>query len=91
MGADYCNWDQYLASLWKLHDDRDGKKWRVMLPGHGTIDLEGATDSLYAVIQVVSEIIRRRRAGSDIDWIDPHHLFWQIKQAGGPELEVLRG
>ena len=90
MGADYCNWDQYLASLWKLHDDRDGKKWRVMLPGHGTIDLEGATDSLYAVIQVVSEIIRRRRAGSDIDWIDPHHLFWQIKQAGGPQLEVLR-
>jgi len=90
MEADYCNWDQYLASLWKLHDDPDGEKWRIMLPGHGTIDLEGAGDSLYAVIQVVSEIIRRRRAGSDIDWIDPHHLFWQIRQKGGPELEVLR-
>jgi len=90
MEADYCNWDQYLASLWKLHDDPDGKKWQILLPGHGTIDLEGAGDSLYAVIQVVSEIIRRRRAGSDIDWIDPYHLFWQIKQEGGPELEVLR-
>jgi len=90
MGADYCDWDHYLASLWKLHEHPEAKTWQVLLPGHGTIDLEGAGDSLYAVIQVVSEIIRRRRAGSDIDWIDPYELFWQREKTGGPEIEVLK-
>ena len=90
MGADYCNWDQYLASLWKLHGDKDAALWQMLLPGHGTIDLDGTGDSLYAVIQIVSEIMRRRRAGSTIDWLNPYEVFWQLKQEGGKELEVLR-
>jgi glyoxylase-like metal-dependent hydrolase (beta-lactamase superfamily II) len=90
MGAAYCNWDQYLASLWKLYDHPDRPAWQVLLPGHGTIDLEGAGDSLYKVLQVTSEIIRRRRSGDTIDWIDPYELFWKIKIEGGPELEVLK-
>ncbi|MEA1997000.1 MAG: MBL fold metallo-hydrolase [Gemmatimonadota bacterium] len=90
MGADYCNWDQYLESLWKLNEMNVVQAWNVLLPGHGTIDLEGAGNSLYAVIQVVSEIIRRRRAGSDIDWIDPYKLFWTRKAEGKGEIEPLR-
>lgn len=90
MGAEYCNWDQYLASLWKLHDDREAAQWRMLLPGHGTVELEGAPDSIKQVIQVTSHIITERRAGSDLDWVDPHYLFWKLKQEGKPVPEMLR-
>ncbi|MBW7997389.1 MAG: MBL fold metallo-hydrolase [Candidatus Glassbacteria bacterium] len=90
MGAGYCNWDQYLASLWRLHDDPDAAKWQVLLPGHGTVELEGAPDSIWQVMQVTSHIIHLRRQGSDLDWIDSHHLFWRLKQEGEPEPDVLK-
>ena len=90
MGADYCNWDQYLASLWKLYEHPEAKNCEMLLPGHGTIELDGAADSLYKVIQVVSHIIRLRRAGSEIDWIDPYELFWQQKLGEQLDLEPLK-
>jgi len=89
MGADYCNWDQYLASLWKLYRHPECEGWQFMLPGHGSVDLDGARDSLYRVILVVSEVIRQRRAGSTIDWIDPLELFWRRRLEGKPEIEPL--
>ena len=89
MGAEYCNWDQYLASLWKLYRHPDSTGWQILLPGHGTVDLEGAVDSLYRVIQVTSHIIRLRREGMTTDWIDPYELFWRIKIEGGKEIEPL--
>lgn len=89
MGAGYCDWDQYLASLWKLHRRPEAAGWKVMLPGHGTVDLDGAIDSLYRVILVSSEIIRRRRAGAEVDWLDPHELFWRRKLDGLGGIEPL--
>jgi hydroxyacylglutathione hydrolase len=90
MGGDYCNWDQYLAGLWKLYNHPDAQGWQVMLPGHGTLDLEGAGISLYATLQVVSEIIRQRRAGSKIEWLDPYELFWRRKNEGLGPIEPLK-
>ena len=90
MGASYCDWDQYLASLWKLYDHADAAKLQTMLPGHGTIDLEGAVDSLYAVIQIVSEVIRRRRAGEKLDGLNAYHFLWQLKHNKVSEPAVLR-
>jgi hydroxyacylglutathione hydrolase len=90
MGADYCNWDQYLASLWKLYNHPEAKESEVLLPGHGTINLDGARDSLYKVIQITSYIIRQRRAGSDLDWTDPYELFWRQKLGEKLNLEPLK-
>ncbi|MEA2063948.1 MAG: MBL fold metallo-hydrolase [Gemmatimonadota bacterium] len=89
MGADYCDWDQYLASLWKMYRNPEAGKSEVLLPGHGTLELEGASDSLYKALQVVSHIISLRRSGEDIDWVDPYKLFWQRKIAGSPEIVPL--
>jgi glyoxylase-like metal-dependent hydrolase (beta-lactamase superfamily II) len=90
MGAEYCNWGEYLASLWKLNDHSDAPAWQTMLPGHGTIDLEGAQDSLYAVIQIVSEVISRRRSGEEIGGINAYKFFWQLKHGMVDEPKVLR-
>jgi glyoxylase-like metal-dependent hydrolase (beta-lactamase superfamily II) len=90
MGAEYCDWPQYLASLWKLHDHPDAARWQALLPGHGTVELEGAPDTVWQVMQVTSHIMRDRETGSDLDWIDPHHLFWRLKQEGKPEPDVLK-
>jgi len=89
MGADYCDWDQYLASLWKLYEHPEAKNSEMLLPGHGTIELDGAMDSLYKVLQVTSHIIRLRRTGSEIDWIDPYELFWRQKLGEKLNLEPL--
>ncbi len=90
MGADYCNWSQYLASLWRLHDHPDASRWQALLPGHGTVELEGAMDSIRQVMQVTSHIIRQREAGSDIEWVTAHKLFWQLKHEGKPAPEILK-
>ena len=90
MGAEYCDWDQYLAGQWRLHDDPDYSRWQALLPGHGTVELEGAPDSVRQVMQISSYIITQRRGGSDIDWVNPHHFFWQLKQEGKPEPDILK-
>jgi len=90
MGADYCNWDQYLASLWKLYNYPEAERWQVVLPGHSTIDLEGGKDSVYKVLQVASEIIRSRRSGEKIEWIDPFEFFYKRRITGKPEIEPLK-
>ena len=90
MGAEYCNWDQYLASQWKLYNDTDKSSWQVLLPGHGTVDLEGAQDSLWQVMQITSYIITQRRAGDKLDWINPYQFYWELKQEGKPAPEVLK-
>ncbi len=90
MGADYCDWDQYLASLWKLHRRAEEAGTQLMLPGHGTIELEGAGRSIWATVLLTSEIIRRRRAGeTELEWLNPYEVFRARKDAGLPELEPL--
>jgi glyoxylase-like metal-dependent hydrolase (beta-lactamase superfamily II) len=84
------DWNKYLKSLWKLYDHPVAKEAQVLLPGHSTIDLEGARESIYRVIQVVSEVLRRRQAGEKTDWLNPYALFWQRKLDGGPNIEPLK-
>lgn len=79
MGNPYADWDQYLASLGKLQrfavaGQRVG--FDVLLPGHGTIDLEQAQRSVRETGRVVRSLIVRRRAGEDVEWIEPYPWNW---------------
>lgn len=68
MGNPYADWAQYLASLGKLLDFAlDGKPVRfdVLLPGHGTVDLELASRSVDETVRVVRTIVARRAAGEN--------------------------
>jgi len=67
-----------------------GDDAHLLLPGHSTIDLQGARESVYRVIQVVSEIIRRRQAGEKIDWLNPYELFSKRRLEGAPDIEPLK-
>jgi glyoxylase-like metal-dependent hydrolase (beta-lactamase superfamily II) len=90
MSAPICDWDRYLASLWKVYDHPDAKNWQMLFPGHSTIDLERARDGVYQVLQVTSEVMRRRRAGEKIDWLNSYEYFWQCKLAGKPAPDPLK-
>jgi glyoxylase-like metal-dependent hydrolase (beta-lactamase superfamily II) len=79
MGNPYADWTQYLASLGKLAGfSLDGRPVRfdVLLPGHGTVDLERAHRSVDATLRIVRTIVARRAAGEDIDWIEPYPWNW---------------
>lgn len=80
------DWNQYLASLWKLYRHPRAGSWQVILPGHSTIDLENGRDSIYRVLQVTSEIVRRRRAGEAIDWLNSYQFFYEKRQKGEPQI-----
>jgi glyoxylase-like metal-dependent hydrolase (beta-lactamase superfamily II) len=84
------DWNAYLKSLWKLYEHPNTRDSQVLLPGHSTIDLEGARASVYRVLQVVSEIIRRKQAGEKLDWLNTYELFWKRRLTGAPEIEPLR-
>lgn len=80
MGGSYCNWDQYLQSLEKLADYQvDGKpvECDILLPGHGTVDLEEGQRSIRATVDIVRDLVARRKAGEDIDWVDPYEWKWE--------------
>jgi hypothetical protein len=84
------DWNEYLKSLWKLYEHPLAQDSQVLLPGHSTIDLQGAHESVYRVLQVVSEIIRRRLVGEKLDWLNPYELFWKRRLVGAPEIELLK-
>ncbi len=79
MGNPYADWSQYLTSLGKLADfSLEGKPIRfdVLLPGHGTVDMEDAQRSVNETVRVVRNIVARRGSGEKIDWIDPYPWNW---------------
>jgi glyoxylase-like metal-dependent hydrolase (beta-lactamase superfamily II) len=79
MGNPYADWGQYLGSLGKLvHFALDGKPIRfdVLLPGHGTVDLEQAYRSVEETVRIVRSIVARRAAGENVDWIEPYPWNW---------------
>jgi len=84
------DWNHYLASLWKLYNHPRSGEWQVILPGHSTIDLENGRESIYRVLQVTSEIIRRRRAGESLDWLNSYQLFYELRLKGELEIEPLK-
>jgi glyoxylase-like metal-dependent hydrolase (beta-lactamase superfamily II) len=79
MGNPYADWGQYLTSLGKLADFAlDGKPIRfdILLPGHGTVDLDSAQRSVEETVKVVRNIVARRASGETIDWIEPYPWNW---------------
>jgi glyoxylase-like metal-dependent hydrolase (beta-lactamase superfamily II) len=79
MGNPYADWGQYLTSLGKLADfAQDGKpiQFDILLPGHGTVDMDNAQRSVEETVKVVRNIVARRASGEKIDWIDPYPWNW---------------
>lgn len=79
MGNPYADWDAYLKGLQKLQEFAvDGKPvhFDVLLPGHGTVDMNQASRSVDETIKVVRHIIARRAAGEKIDWVEPYPWNW---------------
>jgi len=80
MGNPYADWGQYLTSLNKLADFAlEGKPigFDVLLPGHGTVDMDDAQRLVEETVRVVRDIVARRNAGEKIDWIDPYPWNWK--------------
>jgi glyoxylase-like metal-dependent hydrolase (beta-lactamase superfamily II) len=79
MGYPYADWDQYLKSLEKLSSyaiDGRGIEFDVLLPGHGTVDLDGAMRSVRETVKIVRNIVARRQSGENIDWVEPYVWNW---------------
>ena len=88
MANPYANWEQYLAALEKLsHFTLEGRRihFDVLLPGHGTVDLEQAQRSVDETLRVVRTLVARRAAGEQIDWIDVYHWNWTQGVVYAPE------
>lgn len=88
MGNPYADWHQYLASLGKLADfTLEGRPVRfdVLLPGHGTVDLEQAHRSVIETQRIVRTLVARRDAGEKVDWIEPYPWNWAqgVRYEGG--------
>ncbi len=80
MGNPYADWTQYLDALNKLaHFSLDGEPVRfdVLLPGHGTVDLDQAQRSITETIRVVRNIMARRSSGEPVEWIEPYPWNWE--------------
>jgi len=80
MGNPYADWAQYLTSLGRLADfTLEGKPIRfdILLPGHGTVDMDDGQRSVRETSRVVRDIVARREAGEKIDWIDPYPWNWE--------------
>jgi metallo-beta-lactamase class B len=83
MGGPDSNWDDYLASLEKLCSYRiDGTPvtFEMLLPGHGTVDLDQAAKSVRDTRDIVREIVNRRRAGEDIAGMDVYKWQWEHRK-----------
>ena len=79
MGNSYADWDQYLKDVEKLSNfTLFGKDIRfdLLLPGHGTVDLENGQRSVEQTATIVRNIVARRKSGEKIDWVDPYPWNW---------------
>ncbi len=79
MGHPYADWDLYLKSLEKLANySVDGQpiEFDILLPGHGTVDMEKAMRSIRETMKIVRYIIARRKTGEDVDWVKPYRWNW---------------
>lgn len=83
-GGTKADWGLYLSSLGKLARwSFAGKPVRfdLLLPGHGTIDLDQGQRSVEQTERVVQHIVTRRAAGEKIGWVEAYPFAWE--QAGG--------
>ncbi len=80
MGGTKADCGQYLASLDRLANWRvDGRPVRfdLLLPGHGTIDLDQGQRSVERTGMIVREIVARRAAGEKLSLINDYRWAWQ--------------
>ncbi len=83
MGGRDSNWYQYLASLEKLcayQVDGQPVEYEMLLPGHGTVDLDQGAKSVRDTRDIVREIVSRRKAGEDIGGIDVYKWQWEHRK-----------
>jgi glyoxylase-like metal-dependent hydrolase (beta-lactamase superfamily II) len=83
MGGSKADWGQYLASLAKLTRFAvDGRpvKFDVLLPGHGTIDLDQGQRSIEQTERIVASIVARRAKGEDVGWVEAYRWGWEERQ-----------
>jgi glyoxylase-like metal-dependent hydrolase (beta-lactamase superfamily II) len=79
MGNPYADWGQYLNSVEKLANFAlDGKaiQFDILLPGHGTVDMDNAQRSVEETVKIVRNILARRGSGEKLDWINPYAWNW---------------
>jgi len=95
----YADWEQYIKSLWKVKRFLVGQpgevqsssepiQYDLLLPGHGTIALDGAVREIDYTIKIVSHIINQRLAGRNINWIDPYEFFWEREKANAAPIKL---
>lgn len=80
MGNPYADWEQYLKGVQKLATftlEGHPVPPDILLPGHGTVDMENGQRSLEETVKVVRNIVSRRASGENIDWIDPYPWNWK--------------
>jgi glyoxylase-like metal-dependent hydrolase (beta-lactamase superfamily II) len=80
MGGSQADWNQYLASLGKLARfavEGRAVKFDVLLPGHGTIDLDMGQRSILQTERIVASIVKRRAAGEDAGWVEAYPWSWE--------------
>ncbi len=80
MGGTKADWGLYLSALGKLARwSVDGRPvpFDLLLPGHGTVDLDQGQRSVEQTERVVREIVRRRAAGEKIGWVEAYPWSWE--------------
>jgi hydroxyacylglutathione hydrolase len=83
MGNRHADWNQYLASLGKLTRfvvDGVPVTFDVLLPGHGTIDLDMAQRSIVQTERIVAGIVARRARGDKVLWVEAYPWAWEQQQ-----------
>jgi hydroxyacylglutathione hydrolase len=83
MGNRYADWGQYLDSLGKLARFAvEGRSvtFDVLLPGHGTIDLDMAQRSIVQTERIVAGIVARRAGGDKVGWVEAYPWGWEAQQ-----------
>lgn len=86
MGNPYADWTQYLAALGKLSAfSLEGKpvQFDVLMPGHGTVDLDQASRSVAKTETLVRWIVARRAEGQSLDWVEPYPWDWEREGRAG--------
>jgi len=79
MATPFADWGQYLSSLGKLADfslEGNTIRFDILLPGHGTVDLDNAQRSVEETVRVVRNIVARRASEEKIDWIETYPWNW---------------
>ena len=91
-GASYSDWNRYAESLGRLLrypaersvSATGGARYDILLPGHGAVDLEDGYASVQDTLEIVKEVVSRRKAGERISSVNPYQWNWERTARDGP-------